>query len=372
MSVLLVLMAAAAVTVLLRFLLGLGRVTAMNDGYPWGLWIAFDVVTGTALACGGYAVGILAYVLNQGRYHPVVRGAVLTSALGYTMAGVSVGLDIGRPWTAWKVPLEFWNWNLNSILLEVALCIMAYMAVAWIELAPAFLERAAVSPRPGLQALARTWLPRLERALPFLLAFGLLLPTMHQSSLGTLIYLAGPRLHPLWSTSWLPLLFLVSCLSMGYAAVVFESTLAARFFSVPRETRMLARLGRVTAALGAALVAFRLADLAISGRLRAFALDVRGLVFAVEIVLAVVAASVLWRASGRRSPRGLFQGAMLLLLAAGLYRFDAYLVAFQPGEHWSYFPNVPEILVTVGVVAFEIAAYIVIVKLFPILRRAES
>src|ERR1051325_5482765 len=106
-----------------RFAGGLGPTTALSDGYPWGLWIAFDVVTGTALACGGYAMALVVYIFNKGKYPPLIRPAVLTSALGYSIAGASVIIDIGRPWTAWKLPIFVNRWNLNSALLEVALCI---------------------------------------------------------------------------------------------------------------------------------------------------------------------------------------------------------------------------------------------------------
>ena len=132
--------AVAAVLILVRLIFGIGAVTALSDGYPWGLWIAFDVVTGTALACGGYAVALLVYIRTKGQYHPLVRPAILTSALGYSLAGIGVGLDVGRWWSIWRVPLFFWEWNLNSVLLEVALCIMAYVVVLWIELSPAFLD----------------------------------------------------------------------------------------------------------------------------------------------------------------------------------------------------------------------------------------
>src|SRR5262245_16997363 len=201
----------AALTIAWRLVMGLGATTALNDGYPLGLWIAFDVVTGTALACGGYAVALLVYILNKGRFHPLVRPALLTSALGYTLAGFSVFLDIGRWWAIWKVPVYFWHWNFNSALLEVALCIMAYVVVLWIELSPALLERFVDSSYLPLRRAART-IPRyIERSLVWIVALGLLLPTMHQSSLGTLMLLAGSRLHPLWRTPILPLLFLLSC-----------------------------------------------------------------------------------------------------------------------------------------------------------------
>src|SRR3954447_24058465 len=152
-----------------RFAAGLGATTALSDGYPWGLWIAFDVVTGTALACGGYAIALLVYVRNKGRYHPLVRPAVLTSALGYTLAGIGVGLDVGRWWSVWRVPLYVWHWNLNSVLLEVALCIMSYTAVLWIELSPAFLERAEQTDWPALRRFAARTRPIVEKALLWIL-----------------------------------------------------------------------------------------------------------------------------------------------------------------------------------------------------------
>ncbi len=172
--------AAATGVGLVRFTRGLGAVAAMSDGYPWGLWIAFDVVVGTGLASGGYAVALLVYVLNRGRFHPLVRPALLTSLLGYGVAGVAVVFDVGKPWNLGIVPFRFWNWNLGSVLLEVALCMMAYTAVLAVELSPAFLERLAAGGNAHRAALAARWLPRIERALPFVLALGLVLPTMHQ------------------------------------------------------------------------------------------------------------------------------------------------------------------------------------------------
>src|SRR3954454_23669502 len=124
----------SALTIAWRLVAGLGSATALNDGYPLGLWIAFDVVTGAALATGGYAVGLLVYILNRRKYHPLMRPAMVTSALGYTLAAAGVGLDVGRWWSLWKVPLFFWHWNLSSALLEVALCIMAYIAVLWLRI----------------------------------------------------------------------------------------------------------------------------------------------------------------------------------------------------------------------------------------------
>ena len=368
LKILLGLFGAGAVLILYRFATGLGRVTAMNDGYPWGLWIAFDVVTGTALACGGYAVALLVYVMNKGKYHPLVRPAVLTSALGYTLAGFGVALDIGRWWNIWRVPLFFWRWNFDSVLLEVALCITSYMFVLWIELSPALLERAEQASVPWLKRAAARTRPVVEKALLWIIALGILLPTMHQSSLGALMLIAGPRLHPLWNTGWLPLLFLMSCIAMGYAAVVFETVLASWLFKTVPERGMLASLSQAMVPLGTGYVLLRLIDLAGRGQLPAlFAFDFYSVMVLLEFALFMLAIGLLLRDADRQRLGNMFRAAMVFMLAGSLYRFDTYLVAFRPGAHWSYFPSVTEIFITVGLIAGELIAYILIVKLFPIL-----
>jgi len=358
----------AALTIAWRMAAGLGATTALNDGYPLGLWIAFDVVTGTALACGGYAIGILVYILNKGRYHPLVRPALLTSALGYSLAGFGVFLDIGRWWAIWKVPVYFWHWNFNSALLEVALCIMSYVVVLWIELSPALLEPYRDSATLPLRRAARTIPPAIERASIYIIALAILLPTMHQSSLGTLMLLAGSRLHPLWNTPLLPLLFLMSCVTMGYAVVVFESAFSAIAFKRKPETAMLASLAAVMVPLQLGFVVLRFADtwwrgdlgLLVGGGGRA-ALAV--LEYACFLAPVIMLAS----AHSRRDLGALVRASMVMMFAGALYRFDTYLVAFTPGANWSYFPSVPEMVITIGLVSFEILAYIVIVKRFPIL-----
>jgi Ni/Fe-hydrogenase subunit HybB-like protein len=364
--------ALAGLLILWRLIVGLGPTTALNDGYPLGLWIAFDVVTGTALACGGYAVAILVFILNRGRYHPLVRPAILTSALGYSLAGFSVAIDIGRWWNIWKVPVFFWHWNFDSALLEIALCIMSYVFVLWIELSPAFFEKFADGSILWLRRFSRRALPILERTALFIIALGLLLPTMHQSSLGTLMLLAGPRLHPLWNTPWLPLLFLISCVSMGYAGVVFESTLSSRLFGRRSDTAMLAALAAAIVPLQIAFVVLRLGDLAWQGRLGLlFAGDGRSVLAALEYVLFLAPVVMLSSAERRRDPGQLFRAALAMIFAGALFRFDTYLVAFTPGPQWAYFPSVPELLITVGLVAGEILAYILIVKMFPVLAKEQ-
>ena len=363
-----VLFGLAALTILWRLVAGLGATTALNDGYPLGLWIAFDVVTGAALATGGYVIGILVYILNKGRYHDLLRPALLTSALGYTLAGIGVTLDVGRWWAIWKVPVYFWNWNFNSALLEVALCIMAYVVVLWLRLAPALLQPATRGGNERLRRAAARFTSLVERATIPMVALGLLLATMHQSSLGTLMLLAGSRLHPLWRTPLLPLLFLISCVAMGFAVVVFESVLSSVAFRKRPELDMLASLAGIIAPLQLVFVVLRLGDLWWRGSLGLlFAGGGRSAVAAIEFAVFLAPVVMLASPSSRRDLGALFRAAMVMMFAGALYRFDTYLVAFMPGAQWSYFPSVAELTITTGLVAFEVLAYIVIVKTFPIL-----
>ena len=344
-----------------RFLFGLGAVTNMNDGYPWGIWIGYDVVVGTAFACGGYAMALLVYVFNKGEYHPLVRPALLASMLGYTLAGVSVMFDIGRYWQAYNIMLPA-KMNFHSVLLEVALCIGAYVLVLWFEFAPAILEKVKAE---KLQA-------RLNKFIFVFIALGVLLPTMHQSSLGTMMLAAGHKLSPLWWSSFLPLLFLVSALTIGYAVVVFESTVAALAFNRPLETDMLCKLsGLIPWMLGGYLIirfqeinAGSLFPLAFSGGLE-------GNMFLLENTLLLAALLILIYPVNRCSPKMLFLSSMLIMAGGGLYRLNAYVIGYDPGNGFHYFPSAPELIITFGIIAVEIMGYIWFVKRFPVLHEVK-
>jgi Ni/Fe-hydrogenase subunit HybB-like protein len=366
-KVILAFAALGLVLIVWRLFAGLGKTTALSDGYPWGLWIAFDVVTGTALACGGYAVAILIYIINRGKYHPLIRPAILTSALGYTIAGASVFIDIGRWWNIWKVPLFFWRWNFNSVLLEVALCIMAYMFVLWIELAPVFLEKFQTSKIELLARFSKATLPFFNKALIFIIALGMLLPTMHQSSLGSLMLLSGPRLHGLWNSPFLPLFFLMTCVAMGYSIVVFESVFSSIVFKRGLEVPILKPLQKIAAYLSVTFVVLRFIDLAYRGQLALVAkLDLYGVMFWIETILFCIPLVMVYAKFATTLPN-LFRGAVVLAVAGGVYRFDTFLTAFNPGAGWHYFPSVTELLITLGLVAIEIAVYVALVRTFPIL-----
>jgi Ni/Fe-hydrogenase subunit HybB-like protein len=363
---------------LYRFLTGIGTVSGLTDGYPWGIWIAFDVVTGTALACGGYAIAILAYILNKGKYHPLVRPALLTSALGYSMAALAIVIDVGRWWGIWRIPLggfpDMGSYNWNSALLEVALCVMAYVGVLWIELGPAFLEKwEATSKSSALVKFAKAGLKFYDKALIWIIALGVLLPTMHQSSLGTLMLLGGHKLHGLWYTGWIPLLFLISCIGMGYAVVVWESAVSSSVFKREREDDMLVSLSGAIVVVQALFILLRFGDIIISGKtMLMFNSGLMSIMFWIEMALFAIPMVMLMRAKDRMNFGTIFKASVLIMLAGGLYRFDTYLTAFNPGEGWSYFPTTLELLITLGVIAFEVFLYVFIVKRYPILSGTRA
>jgi Ni/Fe-hydrogenase subunit HybB-like protein len=349
-----------------RFVYGIGSVSNLSNGYPWGVWIAFDVVIGTAIGCGGYAVGLLVYILNRGQYHPLVRPAILTSLLGYGLAVIAVVIDLGRFWSLWKVPIFVWRWS-HSPQLEVALCVAAYTLVLVIELSPALFEKLRASASSGLRRLAQSGLTFMEKSFVWVLALGLLLPTMHQSSLGTMMLLPGPKMHPLWFTPWLPLLFVVNCTIMGFAVVTLEATFSAVAFRRPRETAMLASLSYVAAWVALGWSVFRVLVVALTGKLGYLASGY-GIAFVGEVGLLVVGAAMLLSESRRSQAVWQVRAAIVMLLGASLHRVNTYLVAFNPGPNYSYFPAVPELLITFGVIAAEVAIYVTVVKTFPILQ----
>ena len=351
----------AGMLLLRRFFYGIGAVTNVNDGYPWGIWIAYDVVIGSALACGGFAMALLVYIFNKGEYHPLVRPALLASMFGYTLAGMSVIFDLGRYWNFWHI---FWPRyaQVNSVMFEVAVCITAYILVMWIEFTPAILERF------GLAGLRR----KLNKTLFFVIGLGVLLPTMHQSSLGSVLVVFGNQINPLWQTVLLPLLFLISALMMGYAMVIFEACLSSVGFKRPMETEILAKIAGVLNVFIVAFLVLRFGDLFFRGVFGlAFSQGFQSFMFWVETLLFVLPLLLVWRKADRYSPRRLFLSGVFMVLAGFVYRINAYLIGYDTGPGWNYFPSLPELMITIGLIAFEILLYIVFVRTLPVLPAEE-
>ncbi len=370
----LVLAAVAGVLVVYRLFYGVGSITALTDRYSWGIWKPINVVTFTGIGAGAYAVGLLTYVLNKGKYHPLVRPAVLVGAIGYSLGGASVMIDLGRWWGSVFLFWPVW-YNFNSILLEVALCVLSYVGVLWVEVTPALLEQWAADGSPGLKRFAAKAIPKLQAALPFIIALAMLLPTMHQSSLGSLYLMAPTKVHPLWYTGWLPGLFLISCLTMGFGSVTAVEILAGNVLKGRYKTHLdlLGGIAKVAGWVSIVYVVLRLGDLAVSGRIvYAFRYSPQTPFFWMEIAL-FLGSGLMFLSPRVRSDRGrLFRAAVLALLAGAAYRVNTYLVAYDPGPGAIYFPSVGEIAVTVGLAALGLAAFLFISKKLPILAVEES
>ncbi len=359
-----------------RFLFGLGAVTNLNDQYPWGLWIGVDVAAGVALAAGGFTTAALGHIMHREHYHVIIRPALLTAMLGYTFVAIGVCVDIGRYYYIWH-PLIMWNGT--SALFEVGMCVMIYMSVLYVEFLPIVTERFIGRVHlKGFMAALNKPVDRLLRILDgglaksmfvFIIA-GVVLSTLHQSSLGTLMVIAGSKMHPLWQTPVLPLLFLLSAVSVGYPMVIFESILASWSFGLKPEMEILSRLGRIVAPLLGIYLAFKIGDMFVRETFVYLnEISVQSVLWTVEVVVGVIVPLRMFMSPlVLRSPVGLFIAATLVVLGVLLNRINNFITAYHPPYATSaYFPSFGEISVTVGFIALLMLAYRVIVLNFPVI-----
>ena len=364
----------------IRFYSGLGAVTNLDNQTPWGLWIGVDVAAGVALAAGGFTSAALAHVFHRESYHAIVRPALLTAMLGYTFVAFAVCIDIGRFYYIWH-PLIMWNGN--SALFEVGICVMIYMSVLYIEFLPIVTERFIGKVNlPGALAAfnkpAEVVLKVLDRGLSktmfvFIIA-GVVLSTLHQSSLGTLMVIAGQKMHPLWQTPVLPLLFLLSAIAVGFPMIIFESLLASRSFKLKPEINLLTNLGSMTVPLLGIYLAFKIGDMFIRETfVYAARFDYTAFMFLSEIGLLLVAFLMLLSRKTLGSPGMLFTAASLVIAGVLLNRFNNFITAYKPFyDTVTYYPSVGEISVTIGCIALLVLIYRFIVIYFPVISHEKK
>lgn len=359
-----------------RFLFGIGAVTNLNNQYPWGLWIGVDVAAGVALAAGGFTTAALGHVMHREEYAAIVRPALLTAMLGYTFVAMGVFVDIGRWYFIWH-PLIMWNGS--SALFEVGICVMIYMSVLYIEFLPIVTERFIGKVNlPGflsvLNKIVDKFLRLLDRGLSrtmfiFIIA-GVVLSTLHQSSLGTLMVIAGPKMHPLWQTPILPLLFLLSAISVGFPMVIFESLLASRSLGLKPEMHVLSRLGSLIAPILGIYLAFKIGDMVIRETfVYLTVINTASVMFTIELLFGVIIPLRMFLSPKvLKSPPLLFTASALVVFGVLLNRIDNFIVAYNPPYSISsYFPSFGEISVTVGFAALLILIYRFIVLNFPVI-----
>jgi Ni/Fe-hydrogenase subunit HybB-like protein len=352
-----------AVITALRFTKGLGAVTNLSDNNPWGMWIAFDLLCGVALAAGGYTTSTAVYVFGLKRYHSAVRPAILTAFLGYSLVGFALLYDVGRPW---RLPYPFFiQSGTTSVLFEVGLCVMLYLNVLFVEWMPAALEWLGFAKIRNL--VVKLILP--------LTIMGVILSTMHQSSLGALYLLAPSKLHPLWYSGYLPVFFFVSSIAAGLSMVIFEGTLSHRFLHDKMDETYLREHDEVTLGFGkgAALVLagyllIKIVGLTIDNNWHYLATGY-GAWFLVEILGFVALPCFLFALGVREKNLTLIRtAAVLTVLGIVLNRFNVTLVAFnwQLPAAERYFPSWMEIAISLYIVTLGLTIFTFISKNMPI------
>ena len=360
---------------LARFIFGIGAVTNLDNQHPWGIWIGLDVAAGVALAAGGFTTAALGHIMHKDQYHAIIRPALLTAALGYTFVAVSVMIDLGRYYYIWH-PLIMWNGS--SVLFEVGICVMIYLTVLYIEFLPIVCERFIGRVKlPGflkslnnpLDKVLRILDKGLDKTMFIFIIAGVVLSCLHQSSLGTLMVIAGPKMHPLWQTPILPLLFLLSAISVGLPMVIMESLITSKSFSLKPEIHILSNLGSMVAPLLGIYLAFKIGDMVIRQTfvyLTEF--NAASVMFTIELLFGVIIPLRMFMSRQvNKSPVGLLIASLLVVFGVFLNRLNNFLVAYTPPyEVHSYFPSIGEISVTVGFVAFEILLFRIAVMIFHI------
>jgi Ni/Fe-hydrogenase subunit HybB-like protein len=349
---------------ILRFTLGLDAVTNLSDYYPWGIWIGFDLLCGVALAAGGFVTSAAVYLFGMKRYHAAVRPAILTGFLGYALVVLALHYDVGRPW---RLPYPFLvQQGTTSLLFEVAACVALYLTVLFIEFSPAALEWL------GLKR-ARAIVVKLTILLTI---FGVVLSTLHQSSLGALFLIAPSKLHPLWYTPYLPIYFFVTAVIAGLSMVIFESTMAHRFFSSKMDEAHLAEkdilplgFGKAAAMVLAGYFIVKVIGIS-AGNHWHYLTTGYGVWYLVELLGFVALPSFLYAVGVRDKNIQLIRWtAVWTVLGVVVNRFNICLVAFNwhlPASD-RYFPHWMEIAISVFIVTLGILIYRFIVTRMPVL-----
>jgi Ni/Fe-hydrogenase subunit HybB-like protein len=359
-AVLIAIVLLGCVSAFVRFTKGLGAATNLSDQVPWGLWIAFDVISGVALAAGAFITAAVIYIFNRKKFLPLLRPAILTGFLGYVLVALGLIFDLGKYYYIWH-PIIMWQ--PRSVMFEVAWCVMLYLTVLALELSPVVFER-------FRQEKARRIIHSMT--IPLVCA-GILLSTLHQSSLGSLFLIVPNKLHPLWWTPLLPVMFFASAVALGVGMVIVESTLSNRAFGKKQETSILADFAKgLPVVLGIYLV-IKIADLAMRGQLGLiWEGSVESRMFLIEMLVGVIVPGILaCFASLRKNANTLFLISSLVVVGVVINRFNVALVGMARAAGQSYFPHWMEFSITAALIAGGVLVYTFFMENFPMEVKEE-
>jgi len=347
----------------LRFTGGLAAVSNLDNNNPWGIWIGFDLLCGVALAAGGYTTAAAVEIFGMKKYHAAVRPAILTGFLGYSMVAFALLYDVGQPW---RLPYPFIvSQGVTSVMFEVGACVMLYLIVLFLEFSPVALEWI------GARKLRRV----IVRLSILLTIFGVLLSTLHQSSLGAMFLLVPSKLHPLWYSPYLPVFFFVSSIAAGLSMVIFEGTLSHRNFHdkmdkehLEASRRVVLGFGRGASLVLAGYFAIKVFGIAIGNNWHHLGTNY-GLWFMVEMLGFVALPCFLFAIGVRdRNATVIKWAALWTVLGIILNRLNVVLICFNwqlPAEA-RYFPSWKELGISVFVVTVGIVIYRFIVTRMPV------
>ena len=366
------------VVIAYRFLFGLGAVTNLSDGYPWGIWKAISVAAGVALATGGFTTAALVHVFHRRQFESILRLSLLVALLGYTFGTTSLLVDLGKYYNIWH-PILPSMWQGDSVLFEVSMCIMIYTMILVLEFVPILCERfigRVNLPGPlaalndATDALLRLSERILDKVLTVFLLVGLVLSCMHHSSLGALMLVAPYKLHALWYTPVLPLLFLLSVFAVGFAAVTCVSLITSWRLGRKPDMHVLAPLNQYVFVFLWIYFIAKISDVAVRSALPLlFTPSPEALMFAIEVGLGVVVPlAMLSMDRVRQSPVGLFTACILMVVGIVINRTNVFLVAYQSFyTDVRYFPSAGEILTILGLFAAFILLFRILITVLPVL-----
>jgi Ni/Fe-hydrogenase subunit HybB-like protein len=341
-----------------RLVTGLGTVTNMNDEWPWGFWIAFDVMCGVALAGGGYGTALLIYVLRMDYLKPIARAAMLTSLIGYVLVAAGLLLDVGQWFNFWK---PFISWGHTSVLFEVFLCITAYTIIQFLEFGEIFTER-----------VGKKYHDFFKKIMPALIIIGIMIPTMHQSSLGALYLMMVDKLYALWWSPIIFLFFLLSSFFVGPAMVVVESSLSAKAFGHKIELGVLKKLVRIGGYVMLIYLVLKIGDLIVRGKINyLFNGNFENYFFVAELVIGIILPLIICFSSLSNSRGWLTLFGVLTSAGLVFNRLNVVVTGMVTSAGSTYFPAVSEAFISLALVSMGVLVYLFVCANFSILRGGE-
>lgn len=349
------------ISIYLRFTQGLGAVTNLHDQFPWGLWIGFDILCGVGMAAGGFTLCAIVYIFNIKRFKPIIRPTILTAFLGYLLVIFALLIDLGRPWAIWHAIIM---WNPRSVMFEVAWCVMLYTTVLALEFSPVILEKFKFEKL--IKIIRGITIP--------LVILGILLSTLHQSSLGSLYLIVPEKMHPLWYSGLLPVYFYISAIGVGCAMIIFESYLSAKAYKKNLEFSLVSDIGRWIVVVMSTYLMLKFMDLLKSGKLPLlFSNSIETFLFWLEIIIGTIIPIVLLVQDRIRLNRiGLFVSSCFVIGGFLLNRMNVSITSLNASSGVSYFPSFYEITITLFIVTIGVIIFNLTVQYFPLFEKQKE